>query len=128
MVFGAVAAVGFFYYVNSLTKNGQNYLQNLSKRLLYTSVGLRLAWVILAIFYIHMNGEPYEFGAADSHTYNALGLEGANAFRNGNFNIPQIFGYLDVGDMGYASYLPCLLDNRYTFYYTCLRLFGVLGR
>lgn len=52
-----------------------------------------------------MTGEPYEFGAADSHAYNALGLEGANHFRNGNFNIPQFFGYLQIGDMGYATYL-----------------------
>ncbi|NLI72364.1 MAG: hypothetical protein GX361_06480 [Bacteroidales bacterium] len=107
MVFGAVAAVGFFYYANSLTKKWSKLSpKTFQKRLLYTSVGLRLAWVIFSyFFYIHMNAEPYEFGAADSHTYNALGLEGANAFRNGNFNILQIFGYLDVGDMGYASYL-----------------------
>ncbi|MFV0467969.1 MAG: hypothetical protein ACK5MK_03455 [Dysgonomonas sp.] len=52
-----------------------------------------------------MNGEPYEFGAADSHAYHSLALEGANHFRNGNFNVSQIFGHLQVGDTGYPTYL-----------------------
>lgn len=107
MIFGAVAVVGFFYYVNVLTKKWSRLSPKIfEKRLLYTSIGLRFAWVIFSyFFYIRMNGEPYEFSAADAHTYNELGLSGSTAFRNGNFNVFQIFGYLDIGDMGYVSYL-----------------------
>lgn len=107
MVFGAVAAVGFFYYINSLTKKWSKLSpKTFQKRLLYTAIGLRLAWVIFSyFFYMYMNGEPYEFGAADSHAYNNLGIMGAAAFKGGNFNIPQIFAHLNVDDMGYASYL-----------------------
>ncbi|NLO72222.1 MAG: hypothetical protein GX102_15030 [Porphyromonadaceae bacterium] len=107
MVFGAVEVVGFFYISNLLTKKWSKYsAKTFQKRLIYSAVVLRLAWVVFSyFFYIHMNGEPYEFGSADSHAYNALGIEGATAFRTGNFNVLQIFGYLQVGDMGYASYL-----------------------
>ena len=107
MIFGAVAVVGFFYYANVLTKKWSKISPKIfEKRLFYTAIGLRLVWVVFSyFFYIQMNGEPYEFGAADARAYNLLGLEGAKAFRNGNFNIPQIFGYLQVGDMGYATYL-----------------------
>lgn len=116
IVFGAVEVVGFFYFSNVLTKKWSKFSPKVfEKRLIYTAIALRLVWVVFSyFFYISMNGEPYEFGSADSHAYNALGIEGATAFRNGNFNIPQIFGYLQVGDMGYATYLSfvyLLTDN-----------------
>lgn len=107
MVFGAVAAVGFFYGANSLTKKWSGLSQKIfQQRLFYAALLLRIGWVLFSyFFYNYMNGEPYEFGAADSRAYHALGLDGANSFRSGNFNLLQIFGYLQVGDMGYASYL-----------------------
>lgn len=116
MIFGAIEAVGFFYFSNVLTKKWSNLSSKVfQKRLFYTSAILRFAWVIISyFFYMSMNGEPFEFGSADSHAYHALGMEGAAAFRTGNFNIPRIFGYLQVGDMGYASYLSfiyLLTDN-----------------
>ena len=116
MVFGAVEVIGFFYFSNLLTRKWSILSEKtFRKRLMYTSAGIRIVWVIFSyFFYMAINGEPYEFGAADSHAYNAMGLEGSTAFRNGNFNIPQIFGYLQVGDMGYATYLSfvyLLTDN-----------------
>ena len=46
----------------------------------------------------------HEFSAADSRVVTILGLEGANAFRNGNFNVPK---YLVIykWNMGYGVYL-----------------------
>ena len=107
MVFGAVEVVGFFYISNLLTKKWSKYsAKTFQKRLIYSAVVLRLAWVVFSyFFYIHMNGDPKEFASADSPAYNALGIERATSFQTGNFNVLQIFGYLQVGDMGYASYL-----------------------
>ncbi|HHT23880.1 MAG TPA: glycosyltransferase family 39 protein [Bacteroidales bacterium] len=127
MIFGAVAVVGFFYYVNVLTKKWSRLSPKIfEKRLFYNAIALRLAWVVFSyLFYLYMNGEPYEFGSADSQAYNYLAIKGATAFRNGNFNIPNIFDDLQVGDMGYPTYLSFvyLLTGNSIFIPRLLKVF-----
>ena len=106
IVFGAVEVAGFFYFSNLLTRKWSKLSEKtFRKRLMYTSAGIRVVWVIFSyFFYLVMTGQPFEFGAADSQFYQHLGELGAQNFMQGNFNVMQIFG-VGIGDTGYATYL-----------------------
>ncbi len=110
MIFGVVEVVGFFYFVNIITKRWAFLPEKLFVKRLFTSaLLLRLAWVIFSyFFYKIMTGQPFEFAAADAIGYHGNGEWGAINFKRGNFDIPNIFGWLDVSDMGYSTYLSVL--------------------
>lgn len=120
IVFGIAQVIGFFYFANILSKRWANYSPKLfEKKLLYTALALRLAWVIFSYFlYQKMTGVPFEFDAADAIAYDAMGKDGAFHFSNGYFNVFQIFEYMGISDTGYASYLSLvywITDNSILF-------------
>lgn len=110
IVFGMVEVVSFFYFVNILTKRWSLLPEKLFiKRLFTSALFLRLAWVVFSyFFYQAMTGQPFEFEAADAIGYHGNGEWGAINFKKGNFNLPAIFGWLEVSDMGYSTYLSIL--------------------
>lgn len=116
IIFGVVETVGFFYFSNLLTKKWQKLkIKTFSKKIFSTALIIRLVWVVFSyFFYTYMTGKPFEFSAADSFAYHENGVYGANNFSNGYFNVPAMYAWLGVSDMGYSTYLSfvyLLTDN-----------------
>ena len=116
ILFGVVEVTSFFYFTNILTKRWAEYSERTFLRQLFiTAFVIRVVWVVFSyFFYRSMTGLPFEFEAADSMVYHGNAEWGAVNFKRGNFNIPQIFAWADVSDMGYPTYLSViylLTDN-----------------
>lgn len=107
---GFVLVLSFFYGSNALTLSCRNLSeQRFVKKIFWTAFFLRLVWVVFSYyFYIEQTGQPFEWEAADSFAYHENGEWGAINFRKGNFDIPNIFGWLGVSDMGYSTYLSII--------------------
>ena len=114
MVFGAVEVVGFFYFSNLLTRKWSNLSdKTFRKRLMYTSAGIRIVWVIFSyFFYMVMTGKPFEFSAGDAVFYDDIAKFGNRLISNGNFNFYDEFnrysGGLNISDSGYPLYLSII--------------------
>jgi len=116
ILFGVVEVTSFFYFTNILTKRWAEYSERTFLRQLFISaLVIRVVWVVFSyFFYRSMTGLPFEFETADSISYHGNAEWGAINFKRGNFNIPQIFAWVDVSDMGYSTYLSViylLTDN-----------------
>ncbi len=105
--FGLLEVIGFFYFSNLLSKRWSRYSPKLFKKKLFTtSLIIRLIWAVFSYyFYIWMTGEPFEFSAADSKTYQELALDLST---RGYTDFQYIFRNLQFNDMGYATYLGTL--------------------
>ncbi|MBP1639407.1 MAG: hypothetical protein H6Q17_990 [Bacteroidetes bacterium] len=107
MLTATIEAVCFFYFTNTLSRQWIRYSENrFQKKLFTTTLVLRISWVIIAYaFYSWMNGEPFEFAAADSHFYDEASSDFLQMMREGNFsgifNVPSI----DISDTGYPLWL-----------------------
>ena len=110
IMFGVVEVTSFFYFTNILTKRWAEYSERtFLRRLFITAFVIRVVWVVFSyFFYRSMTGIPFEFEAADSISYHGNAEWGAINFKRGNFNIPQIFAWADVSDMGYPFYLSLI--------------------
>lgn len=114
MVFGVVEVAGFFYFSNLLTRKWSKLSdKTFRKRLMYTSAGIRIVWVIFSyFFYLVMTGQPFEFGTGDAIFYDDIARFGSRLISNGNFNFYDEFnrytGGLNISDSGYPLYLSII--------------------
>ena len=73
MVLGLLEVAAFFMFSTSFSQQWQQMPSKLfAKKLFWTSLLLRVVWVVFSyFFYIYQTGIPFEFGAADSAGYHA---------------------------------------------------------
>lgn len=110
IIMGIITVLGFFLLSSYLSKEWcLNKDEDFTIRLLILALSLRIVWVITSYFYyINVNGDPFEFGAADSMGYHdeAVWLAGEP------WSTAWIyyFGPLSDGisDVGYPLYLTAL--------------------
>ena len=106
--FGLVEVVVFFYFSNLLTKKWSVFsTKRFANDLFLTSLFIRLAWVLFSyVFYMSMNGDPFEFFAADSKMYHESGVWIHNLIVT-NQGLQPFLNSLKGGysDAGYAIYL-----------------------
>lgn len=112
-LFGIVEVTCFFYFSNKLTKEWAS-IRNFSKKLFWTALTLRVAYVIFSyFFYKGMTGIPFMFGSADEQFYNEAAKFCANMLHDGKFNLFQELnnysgGRLAISDFGYPFYLSLI--------------------
>jgi hypothetical protein len=107
MFFATIEAVCFFYFTQILSKQWIRYSdKKFTRKLFYTTLILRVIWVLFAYgFYTWMSGEPFEFAAADSHSYVYHAQEFAQMIKEGNFAALLDHPGIDSSDMGYPLWL-----------------------
>lgn len=107
MVSATIEAVCFFYFTQSLSRQWIRYSEKrFSKKLFTTTLILRVSWVFIAYFlYTWLNGEPFEFAAADSHFYQSISGEFADFIKTGNWSGIVNYPKLDASDTGYPVWL-----------------------
>ncbi len=107
MLTATIEAVCFFYFTNTLSKRWIRYSdKRFQKKLFTTTLVLRVSWVFIAyLLYSWMNGEPFEFAAADSHFYDQTSSDFLQLLRDGNLS--GIFNSANIGasDTGYPLWL-----------------------
>lgn len=110
-IFGFVEVVGFFYAGHMLCRSWKRVSPKLfEKKLFGTALAIRIIVVLfLYWFYTRMNGDSFEFNAADVLFYDGMAQEFARNFSAGNFRIYDIYtlnsSSSEIADMGYATYL-----------------------
>jgi len=106
--FGLVEVIAFFYFSNLLTKKWSVFsTKRFLNDLFLTSLLIRLGWVLFSyVFYMSMNGDPFEFFAADSKMYHESGVWIHNLIVT-NQGLQPFLNSLKGGysDAGYAIYL-----------------------
>lgn len=109
--FGTIEVLGFFYFVNRISK-GWFYLKpmHFTQKLFWTAFFLRAVWVVISyILYKHWTGTAFAIDAADELFYNEVAQYAAGMMRNGDWNIySNIVAYsgnIQFSDMGYPIYL-----------------------
>lgn len=109
--FGAIEALGFFYFANRLSKRWF-YIKPLyfTQKLFWTAFVLRALWVALSyVLYQNWTDTAFSIDAADELFYNEVAQYTANLMRNGDWNIysniQKYSGNIQFSDMGYPIYL-----------------------
>jgi 4-amino-4-deoxy-L-arabinose transferase-like glycosyltransferase len=105
--FGLVEVLGFFYYVNILTRRWEKTAENrFVKSIFWNAFFIRLAWVLFSfVFYNYMTGQPFEFSAADAVGYHGEAEWLSRLIENNKMSV--YFDYIKgrYSDMGYTLYL-----------------------
>ncbi len=108
IVFGLIEVISFFYFSNELTKKWQVLSEKaFVKRLFGVALVIRVVWVIFSYFFYNaMTGQPFEFSAADSLSYNDMGNWVAYLIKEQGTLAP-FFNYFEsaYSDSGYIFYL-----------------------
>lgn len=113
-LFGLIEVCGFFYYANVLSKSWRFRSPKLFvKKLFWTSLSLRLVWVILSyILWYHWTGTAFTFHAGDELLYDGAAQYAAGMIWEGNWNIISSIRDFDSelasSDIGYPVYLSIL--------------------
>ena len=108
--FGAIEALGFFYFANRLSKRWF-YVKPLhfTQKLFWTAFVLRALWVALSyVLYQNWTDTAFSIDAGDELFYNEVAQYAASLMRNGDWNIySNIVNYSNAAfsDMGYPIYL-----------------------
>jgi 4-amino-4-deoxy-L-arabinose transferase-like glycosyltransferase len=110
MLTATIEAVCFFYFTNTLSRRWIRYSEKrFQKKLFTTTLVLRISWVLIAYaFYSWMNGEPFEFAAADSHFYDEASSDFLQMMREGNFSGIFTIPSIDISDTGYPLWLAII--------------------
>ena len=106
-----IISVAFFFIMTSYLTEGWKHKtsEDFSIRLFALAVSLRLIWVFVSYFYyISVNGNPFEFSAADSIGYHEEAVWLAS--EPWDTALLYYFGPLSIGvsDAGYPLYLTTL--------------------
>ena len=109
MLLGIMEVSGFFFLTASCTKSWMHVREKVFvQNVFWTAFALRVVWVIFSyFFYIHLTGQPFEPGAADSFGYHCA----ADWLRKESWS--NVWHYLfvlpeGVSDSGYNFYLTIL--------------------
>lgn len=108
ILLGIIEVTGFFFLSASCTKSWLHVREKVFVRnVFWTALALRVAWVIFSyFFYIHLTGQPFEPGAADSMGYHGE----AEWLRGENWSTvwDYYFNRASYSDSGYGFYLTIL--------------------
>lgn len=110
-LFGIVWVAGFFYLSVKFSKEWDEQRVRkkkvFEKRLFQTGLIIRIVYaVFIYFFYIHMTGQPYEFGTADSTGYVNTAVWFSKQFDAGTlFETVKDLAKTDLGDIGYPLFL-----------------------
>ena len=109
--FGAIEALGFFYFANRLSKRWF-YVKPLhfTQKLFWTAFVLRALWVALSyVLNKNWTDTAFSIDAGDELFYNEVAQYAASLMRNGDWNIysniQKYSGDIQFSDMGYPIYL-----------------------
>lgn len=107
IVFGFVEVVGFFFFLNRLTKQWDTLTDSeYTKRLFRTSLWIRVGWVGFSyVFYDSLTGSPFEFLAGDSKGYHSEAIWLLGLLKDGKWAQYKAFIGSNYSDMGYPLYL-----------------------
>lgn len=113
MLFGAAEVILFFHFSNQLSKQWHNLSPSVfAKRLLWTSLGIRLAYMVFVyFFYDFMTGQPFMFHSGDEQLYyNLSGFwkeRGWDSFQNEM----KWFPISDSGEIYLTAFLGLLFGQ-----------------
>ena len=109
--FGAIEALGFFYFANRLSKRWFYVKpQYFTQKLFWTAFVLRALWVALSyVLNKNWTDTAFSIDAGDELFYNEVAQYTVNLMRNGDWNIysniQTYSGDIQFSDMGYPIYL-----------------------
>lgn len=110
-LFGIAEVCIFFLLGNYCSRNWSLISEpQFVKRLVVVSLLLRVTYVLFSYwFYYHMNGDFWEFNAADVKYYHEMGQLGAKMWRDGQWDVFSEFRkYAAFSDTGYNVYLTLI--------------------
>lgn len=110
MITSTIEAVCFFYFTQKLSRRWM-WLQDkrFIRKIFLTTLLLKVVWVLMAyVFYSSVNGEPFEFAAADSHFYASIASEFAGYIKTGDIHTITNYPNISISDMGYPLWLTLL--------------------
>lgn len=130
-VSGIFAVYCFFSYSSRLSvKWSRLTTQQYEKKLFWTALGIRLVWVLISyVMYNTINGQPFEWGAADALFYHDAGSWIVDLLKENQYQkfVDEVkSGY---SDLGYATYLGLLytLTGKYVLAARLLKaLYGAI--
>jgi 4-amino-4-deoxy-L-arabinose transferase-like glycosyltransferase len=109
IIYSLVEVITFFYFTNVLSKKWVVLPDKIfRKKLFNTALIIRIVWVVFSyFFFIYMNGNPFEFSAADSYSYHYHALRINDLIVEKHFNPLEMFLSTNVefADIGYQFYL-----------------------
>ena len=140
ILLGILWVVGFFLLTSRWTETWRAIpAKEFVRRLFWVAVTLRVVWVVVSYsYYIQANGQPFEFGAADSISYHDETAWLAES--NWSFVWDYFFGSFGVSDIGYSLYLTVIyklfgpvvilprIFKAFLSAYTCLLLYKLSQR
>ncbi len=99
----------FFYFLHTFSKDWANYSDKIfRKKVFLTAFAIRVVIVTLMYFlFEELNGEPFEFDAADAHFYDDIASEVSDGLSNLDFSFYENSLARDIGlsDRGFPIYL-----------------------
>ena len=109
-VFGIVEVGVFFHYGSHLSKKWHDYtVKRFEKNLFWTSLAIRVAWVLFSFwFFFKLTGTYFDLNAFDVTFYHDMGQWGAHLFRHHEFNWQTYKGGFDADDVGYPLWLSLI--------------------
>ena len=140
ILLGILWVTGFFLLTNRWTETWRAIPEKVFvRRIFWVAVALRLVWVVASYYYYtEANGQPFEFGAADSISYH----EEAAWLAGSNWSVvwDYYFGSFGVSDIGYSLFLTVIykifgpvvilprIFKAFLSAYTCVLLYKLSQR
>lgn len=124
-IFGIVEVCGFFYFSNALSKEWLNYEgTKMEQTLFLSSAFIRIIYVTISYFvYQSLTGDPFEFGAADSHWYDSMGRLGADIIWGADIEWSVFTQGAELTDLGYPVFMTIVyaLTGKSIFLSRCIK-------
>lgn len=108
-LFAIIEVLGFFYFLNVLTRNWRHLSVSLFIRNLFIySLVIRLNWVVFSYyFFIAQTGQPFEFLTGDALSYHNWASIASSYFSEKGYS--QFFeSRLGYSDLGYPMFLTTI--------------------
>jgi hypothetical protein len=107
-IFTGILSVSLFFSYS--VKNYGNWIKlsdaQFIKKLFWTSLTIRTIYVVASYaFYDYQNGNPFEFGAADSQGYHNEALWLINLLKSGDLDRYLLYIKGNYSDLGYVAWL-----------------------
>ena len=107
VAFNCVEAIGFFYFLTSITRKWKAISSKVfQKKLFYLAFGIRVVWVIFSYYYfIAATNIPFEYEAGDSIGYHGEAKWLASLLYFQRYREYREYVGENFSDMGYPFYL-----------------------
>jgi 4-amino-4-deoxy-L-arabinose transferase-like glycosyltransferase len=129
VIFGSVTVLYFFTYLKKPIPWITNFsASKFTKNLFITALAFRVAWVVFSyFFYMHANGNPFEFESADAMGYHKEALWMLDVLKEGKWNTFQDYYSTRYTDMGYPVYLIIIYSIFGKSIFICRLIKAFLG-